>query len=121
MIPHHCNISSWFIVCTSFSLFLLWQVRRHIQESIRNRFDSVTIPRNITINDLCLSYVINLVSHFVILNLKSCGSIIKSLSASIITDARIDSCNTEGDRSFVPDNQDIMVLQNNLHLSKRAL
>ncbi|GFO50623.1 ankyrin-3 [Plakobranchus ocellatus] len=36
------------------------EVRKHIQESIRNRFDFVTIPRNITINDLCLSYVINL-------------------------------------------------------------
>ncbi|XP_005093507.2 uncharacterized protein LOC101862335 [Aplysia californica] len=36
------------------------EVRNYIRECIRNRFDYVTIPRNITINDLCLSYVINL-------------------------------------------------------------
>ncbi|XP_076450581.1 uncharacterized protein LOC143286742 [Babylonia areolata] len=36
------------------------EVRKHIRKSIRNRFDFLTIPRNISINDLCLSYVINL-------------------------------------------------------------
>ncbi|KAK7491465.1 hypothetical protein BaRGS_00017294 [Batillaria attramentaria] len=36
------------------------EVRKHIRKCIRNRFDKLTIPRNISINDLCLSYVINL-------------------------------------------------------------
>ena len=28
---------------------------------MRSRFDVVTIPRNITVNDLCLAFVLNLV------------------------------------------------------------
>ncbi|XP_071099543.1 uncharacterized protein [Haliotis cracherodii] len=36
------------------------QIHKEIREQIRHRFDKLTIPRNITINDLCLSYVINL-------------------------------------------------------------
>ncbi|KAK7098620.1 uncharacterized protein [Littorina saxatilis] len=36
------------------------EVRKHIRKSIKNRFDFLTIPRNISINDLCLSYIINL-------------------------------------------------------------
>ncbi|XP_041366840.1 uncharacterized protein LOC121381572 [Gigantopelta aegis] len=34
--------------------------RKEIRNKIKSRFDVLTIPRSITINDLCLSYVINL-------------------------------------------------------------
>ena len=51
-----------FVVAVVLMIFIYWQVRKHIRKSIRNRFDFLTIPRNISINDLCLSYVINLVS-----------------------------------------------------------
>ncbi|XP_061182605.1 uncharacterized protein LOC133190936 [Saccostrea echinata] len=36
------------------------EVRRSIRDKMRSRFDIITIPRNITVNDLCLSFVINL-------------------------------------------------------------
>ncbi|KAL5006741.1 hypothetical protein ScPMuIL_015547 [Solemya velum] len=36
------------------------EVNREIQAKMRVRFDAVKVPRNITINDLCLSLVINL-------------------------------------------------------------
>ncbi|XP_050411091.1 uncharacterized protein LOC126825502 [Patella vulgata] len=36
------------------------EVRKEIKSKIKDRFDIVTIPRNITINDVCLSFVINL-------------------------------------------------------------
>lgn len=38
------------------------ELRREIREKMRQRFDIVEIPRNITINDFCLAAVINLVS-----------------------------------------------------------
>ena len=37
------------------------ELRREIREKMRQRFDIVEIPRNITINDFCLAAVINLV------------------------------------------------------------
>ncbi|XP_055998277.1 uncharacterized protein LOC125647533 isoform X2 [Ostrea edulis] len=36
------------------------EVRRAIRDKMRSRFDVITIPRNVTVNDLCLSFVINL-------------------------------------------------------------
>ncbi|ESO91608.1 hypothetical protein LOTGIDRAFT_233395 [Lottia gigantea] len=36
------------------------EARKEIKKKIKDRFDIITIPRNITINDLCLSFVINL-------------------------------------------------------------
>ncbi|PVD34056.1 hypothetical protein C0Q70_05318 [Pomacea canaliculata] len=36
------------------------EMRAHVHRTIRNRFDFLTVPRNISINNLCLSYVINL-------------------------------------------------------------
>ncbi|KAK3101728.1 hypothetical protein FSP39_005894 [Pinctada imbricata] len=35
-------------------------VRKLLREKMRSRFDVIEIPRNITVNDLCLSFVINL-------------------------------------------------------------
>ncbi|KAJ8299502.1 hypothetical protein KUTeg_023562 [Tegillarca granosa] len=35
-------------------------VRREIRDKMSNRYDIVEVPRNITVNDLCLSFVINL-------------------------------------------------------------
>lgn len=36
------------------------EVRQHIRRCIKSRFDFLTVPRNITVNNLCVSYVINL-------------------------------------------------------------
>lgn len=36
------------------------EVRRAIRDKMRSRFDVITIPRNITVNDFCLAFVINL-------------------------------------------------------------
>lgn len=36
------------------------EVRRAIRDKMRSRFDVITIPRNVTVNDFCLAFVINL-------------------------------------------------------------
>ncbi|CAL1541164.1 unnamed protein product [Lymnaea stagnalis] len=36
------------------------EVRKYVKDFMVRKFDCVTVPRNITISDLCLSYVINL-------------------------------------------------------------
>ena len=38
------------------------QLHKSIKLKMQERFDIINVPRNITINDLCLSNVINLVS-----------------------------------------------------------
>ena len=40
------------------------QVRKQIRDKMKDRFDVIEVPRNITVNDFCLSCVINLVSIF---------------------------------------------------------
>ncbi|XP_060080381.1 uncharacterized protein LOC132559772 [Ylistrum balloti] len=40
--------------------FVQNEVRRQIREKMKSRFDMITAPRNITVNDMCLSCVINL-------------------------------------------------------------
>lgn len=46
------------------------QVRRAIRDKMRSRFDVITIPRNVTVNDFCLAFVINLVRNFLNQNIK---------------------------------------------------
>lgn len=73
----HSSFSKWVILHVFFGvIWTCWiskqisifcfclKVNREIQAKMRVRFDAVKVPRNITINDLCLSLVINLVRYY---------------------------------------------------------